>query len=163
VVTWGLGRAVLPAPAPRVGSELREWWLTGGPAQRAAVGGAGGLGLAVAAVVLHRPQPGVDGITDHIAVAVAFVQGGHTGPAVTLGLPVLVFSLWRCRARLVDVWPLLGVALVAAVGVGGVWYLRNWGQHSSPLWPFSSAAGGDPIPLGIQVADHTMLERFRQT
>jgi len=289
VVSWGVVRALLPAPAPRVRSELREWCLEAGPLERAAVGGVGGLAVAVAAIVLHRPQPGVDGITDHIAVAVAFVQGGHTGSlvainhvlpvasyplsnevllswltgisrgfaaltlwtpvlvllliaagwlglrrlavpawlralalaalicgpllvvalpqpstdipaltwlvcavvlcaaaaerpallavaiialglaigtkttAATLGVPVLGWSIWRCRASLRPVWPLLAAAVLGAVGVGGVWYLRNWGQHSSPLWPFSSAAGGDPIPLGIQVADHTMLERFRQT
>jgi hypothetical protein len=43
-------------------------------------------------------------------------------------------------------WRALGLALAAAVGVGGVWYLRNLLGHGSPFWPLVAAPWGDPVP-----------------
>jgi hypothetical protein len=49
-------------------------------------------------------------------------------------------------------WRGVLLAAVAAVGVGGVWYLRNLFAHGSPLWPLVAAPWGDDVP--------PFLERF---
>src|SRR5205807_5231542 len=38
-----------------------------------------GGALAFVAILLHRPEPGYDGITYHIPEVAGFVQGGHPG------------------------------------------------------------------------------------
>ena len=76
---------------------------------------------------------------------------------------MLGVALWRCRARLAAIgWP-LGAAVLAAGVAGGTWYVRNLIEHGSPLWPFVAAPGGDPVPQGVQLVSHTMLERLQVT
>jgi hypothetical protein len=53
----------------------------------------------------------------------------------------------------------LGLAAAAAVGVGGVWYLRNLVEHGWPLWPFMEAPWGDPRPALLAMVDTSFLQR----
>ena len=59
-------------------------------------------------------------------------------------LAALGFALYRSRREL-RLWP-IAAAVLGAVAVGGVWYLRNWIDHGNPLWPFTSIPGSDPLP-----------------
>jgi hypothetical protein len=95
-------------------------------------------------------------------LALGLAVGTKTTPA-PLGLIVIGVAVWRCRARLAAIgWP-LGAAVLAASVAGGTWYVRNLIEHGSPLWPFVAAPGGDPVPQGVQLVSHTMLERLQVT
>lgn len=90
VAAWVAARRWLPVPSVSPGSELGSWWARLGTVQRAGIGAVAGGFVALAAILLHRPQPGYDGITYHIPEAVGFVQGGHPGAVLRAyyGLPV---------------------------------------------------------------------------
>jgi hypothetical protein len=286
LASWSLADRLLPVARRRRRSGARTWWRQSDPWERALIGAAGGALVALCATVLHRPEPGFDGITYHLPEVVSFVQGGHTGaevltgyalptgaypltnevllawgtalsggfaaltlwtpacaalliaagwlglrnigvtdprvralalaaltlgplfvvalpqpgtdlPAVTwlvccaalctsararplllapailalglaigtkttpatLGVPIVACTVWVCRRQLRAVATPLLAACGAAVLAGGVWYVRNFVVHGSPLWPFYSTSLGDPVPPLIQVASHTLLER----
>ena len=61
-----------------------------------------------------------------------------------IGLAALIIALIAAprRPRLAPVL----AALAAAVAIGGAWYLRNFIDHGSPLWPFATLPGSDPLP-----------------
>ena len=80
-------------------------------------------------------------------VAFALAVGTKTSVApVGLAALVTAFIASPARPRALTV----AVSLVVSVGVGGVWYLRNWLEHGSPLWPFIKTPGGDPLPPAIE-------------
>jgi hypothetical protein len=76
---------------------------------------------------------------------------------------VLAIGLWMHRARLRSLALPLLLALAAAAGTGGVWYIRNLIDHGSPLWPFIKAPWGDPLPVSVQAANVSFLEAPRAT
>jgi hypothetical protein len=83
-------RLWLPTPSLPLKAELVRWWSRLGPIGAAGVAALVGGVLALVATLLHRPDPGVDGITYHLPEIVEFVQGGHPGSVlqVAYGLPV---------------------------------------------------------------------------
>jgi hypothetical protein len=95
-----------------------------------------------------------------VAAALAIGTKTTTGP---LALLVLVVAGVASRRALRRLAPALGAAAALAVGVGGVWYLRNIAQHGWPLWPFSSAPWGDRRPAIIDNADVRFLDRPGET
>jgi len=82
LATWLLARRLTTPAEMTVGAELVAWW---GRLSSVAGGAA-----ALAAIVLHRPAPGFDGIIYHLPEVVGFVQGGHAGALVhtNYALPV---------------------------------------------------------------------------
>jgi hypothetical protein len=142
-------RLWLPAPAVSPASELGAWWVRLGTVERAGIGAVAGGFVALAAILVHRPQPGYDGITYHIPEVVGFVQGGHPGAVLRAyyGLPVGNYPLtnevllaWmtgisRGFAAL-TLWTPLSALLVA---VGGWLGLRRLGV-SRPVRALSLAA-----------------------
>jgi hypothetical protein len=95
-------------------------------------------------------------------VALGMSIGTKTTGAL-LGILVLAFALWSLRAHLRPIaWP-LALGAIAAAGVGATWYLRNFIEHGSPLWPFVATPWGDRVPLTVQLVSHTLAERFRVT
>jgi hypothetical protein len=90
VVTFAAAWRWLPAPAVPAGGELAAWWSGLGVLPRAALGAAGGFTIALTLILLHRPEPGYDGVTYHIPEVVGFVQSGHPGKVFHFyyGLPV---------------------------------------------------------------------------
>ena len=52
---------------------------------------------------------------------------------------------------------------MAALAVGGYWYLRNLVDHGSPFWPFLSGPWGDPVPAYLERFDTSLLDRPRAT
>lgn len=70
--------------------------------------------------------------------------GARPASAGTLAVAVLVGSL-------------------AALVVGGLWYVRNLIEHGSPLWPFVAAPWGTPTPPVYQALGPSLLDRPRET
>ena len=93
------------------------------------------------------------------ALVAAGLAIGTKTTAAPLSILVLVLAAWPLRRALRPLIRPLGAALALAVGVGGVWYIRNTFQHGWPLWPFSSAPWGDPRPEIIAQADVKFIER----
>jgi hypothetical protein len=83
-------------------------------------------------------------------LAAALLAGGLAVGTKTTAVPLVVLALaggvWLHRSRLRGLAPSLLPALVAASVVGGLWYVRDLVEHGSPLWPFLSLPGGDPVP-----------------
>ena len=79
-------------------------------------------------------------------VALALAVGTKTTVAPA-GLAALVtaFIASPSRPRALTMATSLAVSFV----VGGAWYLRNWFEHGSPLWPFLETPGADPLPPAI--------------
>jgi hypothetical protein len=98
-----------------------------------------------------------------VAIVAAALAIGTKTTTAPLALLVLVLAVVASRRALRPLAPALGAATVLAVGVGGVWYLRDIAQHGWPLWPFSSAPWGDPRPAIIDNADVKFLDRPGET
>ncbi len=79
-------------------------------------------------------------------VALALAVGTKTSVA-PIGLAALTAALVASPGRPRALT--MATALVVSLGVGGVWYLRNWFEHGSPLWPFVETPGADPLPPAI--------------
>jgi hypothetical protein len=100
-------------------------------------------------------------------LAAALVAGGLAVGTKTTVLSyvvvILIITTWHLRHDLrAHARALLAAA--ALVGLTGLlWYLRNWVDHGSPLWPFSSFPGGDPRPQIISYLSTSLLENFRAT
>ncbi len=84
--------------------------------------------------------------------------GTKTTPVVPLAAALLVGG-YLARASLPSLTRPLLLASVAALGVGGVWYLRNLVLHGSPLWPFIAAPWGDAQPAFLGLVDTSLIER----
>jgi hypothetical protein len=100
-------------------------------------------------------------------LAPALVAGGlgvgTKTTVVTWVVVILVLTAWSQRGALATHWRQLLAAAVAAGLCGLVWYLRNWIDHGSPLWPFSAFPGGDPRPQLIDYLSTSLLESLQRT
>lgn len=108
-------------------------------------------GLAAAAVRNPRLMP-----FSVVAAGLAIGTKTSTGPLTAIALGAALFAV---RGSLRGLTRLLIVALLVAVAVGGVWYLRNLIDHGSPLYPFVHTPGGDQPPLVWRLLDHSFIER----
>jgi len=99
-------------------------------------------------------------------LAVAVLAGGlsvgtktTTAPLVVLLLGIALYRSWRRGTAARPAPALLAAAVLAAVAVGGVWYLRNLVLHGSPLWPFVTTPWGDKLPPAIARLDPSFINR----
>jgi hypothetical protein len=76
---------------------------------------------------------------------------------------VSAIALYAARARLRALALPLALSAAGALVIGGTWYLRNFIEHGSPLWPFVSTPWGDPKPALIDLSDYSFLDRPAQT
>jgi hypothetical protein len=82
------------------------------------------------------------------------------GTKTTAALPALILlaaGAYGCRGRLREHGRALAIGAVAAIVVGGLWYLRNLVDHGSPLWPFLALPWGDPQPPIYELLDGNFL------
>lgn len=85
----------------------------------------------------------------HAAIlAAALSLGTKTTPALLVVVLAFLAARPLREAARGRPWLLTGT-LVVAVGVGGIWPLRNLFDHGSPLWPFVAAPWGDRPPAGL--------------
>lgn len=120
------------------------------------VSGLAWLSCAAALCVRARAQPGLLAP----GVVAAGLAAGTKTTLAPLALVVVVIGVvvaWEHAARLRMA---IAAASGVAVGVGGIWYLRNLVSHGSPVWPFLTVPWGDPKPTGI-ASFHSLLERPR--
>jgi hypothetical protein len=100
-------------------------------------------------------------------LAPALVAAGLTLGTKTTAVGVLAAALAvgvvLARGRIRPLAGLLALATVAAVAVGGVWYLRNLVEHGSPLWPFAPGPWGDPRPPYYDAIDASLADHPRAT
>jgi hypothetical protein len=94
-----------------------------------------------------------------LAGALAIGSKTTTAPYV---VGVLAVAAYRHRTALRAHSRGLLLAGAAAIAVGGLWYVRNWIDHGSPLWPFVPL-GGDPAPPLFEQIDTAFIERPADT
>lgn len=87
------------------------------------------------------------------AVLAAALAVGTKTTVAPLVLVALVLLVARDRRGVLP-------AALAGTAVGGLWYLRNWIDKGSPLWPF---AGGEPRPDIYDRLDFSFLSRPART
>lgn len=91
-------------------------------------------------------------------VAAGVAVGTKTTPAPLL-LLALGVTAWQLRGAL---RPLAVRVLLPAVALGAVvglaWMTRNLIDHGSPLWPFVSGGGADPVPPELAPFDARFLD-----
>ncbi len=76
-----------------------------------------------------------------------------------LGLVVVALGLAESRRHLRGVRVPLVAALVGALAVGGVWYVRNLLDHGSPFWPIIATPWGEPVPQFIAFINTSFVDR----
>jgi hypothetical protein len=96
-------------------------------------------------------------------LACALIAGGLAVGTKTTAAPLVVLALaaglWIHRSRLRGLAPALAPAVLGAAVVGGLWYVRDLAVHGSPLWPFLSLPGGDPVPSFLVPLRPSFLSR----
>jgi hypothetical protein len=104
---------------------------------------------------------------DRGLLAVAVLAGGLAVGTKTTVLSyvmvMLIITTWVRRRDLRTHARALIAAAGLAVLTGLIWYLRNWVDHGSPLWPFSSFPGGDPRPQIITYLSTSLLDNLKAT
>ncbi len=108
---------------------------------------------ALVACSVERPR-----LLGAAVVAGGLAVGTKTTVAPEVALAVAV-GAWVHRRRLGGLLVVLGPAAVVAGVVGGVWYVRDFVVHGSPLWPFLSLRGGDPVPSFLVPLRPSFLSR----
>lgn len=110
------------------------------------------------AAALVAVSPGRPGLLAPALVAAALGVGTKTTVA-PLAVVVLVIAVVVHRGRLGAHSRALVLAGVAALVVGGTWYVRNLIGHGSPLWPLLAMPWGDEVPDLIARLDYSFLDR----
>jgi hypothetical protein len=98
-----------------------------------------------------------------VALAALGLAVGTKTTALPLAAVVVCAGAWLHRRRLRPLARPLALAAVAAVGAGGVWYIRNLVLHGSPLWPFVATPWGDDVPFLVARANDSFLDAPRAT
>jgi hypothetical protein len=172
---WSPALMVLRVAAGRLG--LRELRVPGRTAWLALVALAT---LPIAATQLGAPNTDVPTLA-WLVVAAALAAAGRAKPELlafalvaaglsfgtkTTGAVALAAALgsaaWAGRDALRALWRPLGLAALAAVGVGGLWALRNTALHGSPLWPLVASSFGDPVPRTLAPFQASFISRPRE-
>ena len=117
------------------------------------------LALCGALCLAARRHPGLLAA----AVVAAGLAVGTKTTVLSYAVVMLAVTAWFRRAELRSRRRPLAAAAALAVVTGLVWYLRNWIEHGSPLWPFSSFPGGDPRPATINFLSTSLLDSLRPT
>jgi hypothetical protein len=186
LLTWaaGIARSFVPLvlwnPAVFVLLGVAAWVTLRGLAVPAWAAGLATAALLVNPLVIHQlnePQTDLPAMTWVMCTIALATRAGRTprllAPALlAAGLAVgtktttivvvaaaLAVGFVLARASLRRQTWLLVAALVGAVVVGGVWYLRNLFDHGSPLWPFTPAPWGDPTPPFLKLVRTSLLDR----
>lgn len=91
-------------------------------------------------------------------VAAGLALGSKTTTIVPLAA-CLGVALWVLRRRLREQLAPLGAALVAALAVGGLWFVRDAVLYGSPLWPHVTVPWGEPKPRFFELVGERFISR----
>ena len=108
---------------------------------------------ALCAAVPRRP-----GLMVPAIVAAGLALGSKTTTFVPL-VACVGGGLWVLRGRLRLLVAPLGAAVVAALAVGWLWFVRDIVLYGSPLWPHVSVPWGEPKPRFFKLVAERFIER----
>ena len=108
---------------------------------------------ALFAAVPRRP-----GLMVPAIVAAGLALGSKTTTFVPL-VACVGAGLWVLRGRLRLLVAPLGAAVVAALAVGWLWFVRDIVLYGSPLWPHVSVPWGEPKPRFFKLVAERFIER----
>ncbi|MDX6659395.1 MAG: hypothetical protein QOJ55_217 [Solirubrobacteraceae bacterium] len=91
-------------------------------------------------------------------VAAGLALGSKTTTIVPLAA-CLGVALWVLRRRLREQLVPLGAALVAALAVGGLWFVRDAVLYGSPFWPHVTVPWGEPKPRFFELVGDRFISR----
>ncbi|HEY5196453.1 MAG TPA: hypothetical protein VIJ51_05450 [Solirubrobacteraceae bacterium] len=113
------------------------------------------LAVCAALVACSAKRPRLFGAA---LLAAGLAVGTKTTP-VPLVIVALAAGVWFHRGRLRELAPNLAPAVLVAGVLGGLWYVRDFVEHGSPLWPFLSLPGSDPTPNYFVLVRPSFLSR----
>lgn len=91
-------------------------------------------------------------------LAAGLAVGTRPTPALLVTASLGVgFYMARASLRVIARW--LAIASLGAIAVGGLWYLRNFVEHGSPLWPFVATPWGDETPRFLRLVGTSFVDR----
>lgn len=116
------------------------------------------LASAAALVVCSKDQPRL--LTPAV-IATGLAIGTKT-IALPLGIVILAVAVILHRRNLRPIGGALAIGFGLFLVVGCFWYARNFIEHGSPFWPWSSSPWGDPVPRFLRSYE-SFLSHPRQT
>jgi len=120
------------------------------------------LAWATATAALCAGVPRRPALLPIALVAAGLAIGTKTRPIVSVAVALVAAAVVvRPRLRRTRRW--LALSALAALVVGGTWYLRNLVDHGSPFWPFVRLPGADPIPPIIDLSNDRLVGRVSET
>lgn len=154
---WLASRALLPAPALPLRTEVSAWWTQCTVGRRLLAGALVGIGLATVAWCLRHPYVGGDGLKYHLPEAAQWVRGGHPG-SVHEYIPLFPVGWYPVTNEVVLAWlfGLSGSLLPMALWSTGALTLvgaATWVGCRSVSAPKASAAAATvalvTLPAGV--------------
>ena len=95
-------------------------------------------------------------------VAAGLALGTETSTLVPL-VACFAVTLWILRGRLRALIAPVAVAIVAALSVGGLWFVRNLVLYGSPFWPRLAVPWGEPRPRYFALVGERFIDRPQAT
>lgn len=89
-------------------------------------------------------------------VAAGLAVGTKATPLAPV-VAALAAAAWLARGDLRPLARPLALAALAALLVGGTWFLRNVVVHGSPLWPLVATPFGDTVPPVLEQVDGRLI------
>lgn len=148
LVTWGLARAVLPAPSTPIGVEAVSGVEAAGPVPLLALGAAGGAIAALAAWLVRHPAVGVDGILYHSTEIAAWIDSGRPGERVDL-MDWIPFGSYPLTNEVALTWL---SALASSFVVFAAWSAAMLALLAAATWMGARRLGAGPATAALASA-----------
>jgi len=91
------------------------------------------------------------------AIVAAGLAVGTKATPLAPAVAALAAAAFVARRELRPLARPLALAALAALVVGGTWFVRNLIVHGSPLWPLMATPFGDPVPPVLEQIDGRLI------